>query len=173
MTDLIADLLAFGKSTSTERRPVELGSSLDQVVRLVDSTARKRQVTVDLRVDRHASPAWADPDQVKQIVLNLVLNAVEASPAGAKVTLEIAAGPRDHVTFEVRDQGAGIPPDQLESIFNPFFTTKEQGTGLGLALVHQMIVEHDGEIVVDSEVGRGTTFRVTLPTAELALRRTA
>jgi signal transduction histidine kinase len=173
VTDLIADLLAFGKSTSTERRPVELGSSLDQVVRLVDSTARKRQVTLDLRVDRHAAPAWADPDQVKQIVLNLVLNAVEASPAGAKVTLEIAAGPRDHVTFEVRDQGAGIPPDQLESIFNPFFTTKEQGTGLGLALVHQMIVEHDGEIVVDSEVGRGTTFRVTLPTAELALRRTA
>jgi two-component system sensor histidine kinase HydH len=173
VTDLIADLLAFGKSTSTERRPVELGSSLDQVVRLVESTARKRQVTVDLRVDRHAAPAWADPDQVKQIVLNLVLNAVEASPAGAKVTLEIAAGPRDHVTFEVRDQGAGIPPDQLESIFNPFFTTKEQGTGLGLALVHQMVVEHGGEIVVDSEVGRGTTFRVTLPTAELALRRTA
>jgi signal transduction histidine kinase len=173
VTDLIADLLAFGKSTSTERRPVELGSSLDQVVRLVDSTARKRQVTVDLRVDPHAAPAWADPDQVKQIVLNLVLNAVEASPAGGKVTLEIAAGPRDHVTFEVRDQGAGIPADQLESIFNPFFTTKEQGTGLGLALVHQMVVEHGGEIVVDSEVGHGTTFRVTLPTAELALRRSA
>jgi signal transduction histidine kinase len=172
VTDLIADLLAFGKSTSTERRPVELGPSLDQVVRLVDSTARKRQVTVDLHVDGHAPPAWADPDQVKQIVLNLVLNAIEASPEGGKVSLDVARGPRDHVTFEVCDQGAGIPPDQLESIFNPFFTTKEQGTGLGLALVHQMVVEHGGEIVVDSEVGRGTTFRVTLPTADMALRRT-
>jgi len=173
VTDLIADLLAFGKSTSTERRPVDLGPSLDQVVRLLDSTARKRQVSLDLHLDPKAHPAWADPDQVKQIVLNLVLNAIEASPDGGTVTLEVSAGPREQVRFEVRDLGAGIPADQIESIFNPFFTTKEQGTGLGLALVHQMVVEHGGEIVVESEVGQGTTFRVTLPTADAALRRTA
>jgi signal transduction histidine kinase len=173
VTDLIADLLAFGKSTSTERRPVDLGPSLDQVVRLLDSTARKRQVSLDLHLDPKAHPAWADPDQVKQIVLNLVLNAIEASPDGGTVTLEVSAAPREQVRFEVRDLGQGIPADQIESIFNPFFTTKEQGTGLGLALVHQMVVEHGGEIVVESEVGQGTTFRVTLPTADAALRRTA
>jgi signal transduction histidine kinase len=172
VTNLITELLAFGKSTSTERRAVELAPMLDQVVRLLDSSARKREISLDLKADEHASAAWADPDQIKQIVLNLVLNAIEASPNGRTVTLVLFAGPKDHVTFEVRDQGCGIPPDQLESIFHPFFTTKEQGTGLGLSLVHQMIVEHGGDITVESEVGRGTTFRVTLPVAEAVMKRT-
>jgi signal transduction histidine kinase len=113
----------------------------------------------------------ADPDQVKQIVLNLLLNAIEASPAGGEVTLRLrAAG--SSVVCEVQDQGPGIAADQLDNIFEPFFTTKETGTGLGLALVHQMIVEHGGAITVDSEIGRGTAFRVSLPAAEQALRRT-
>jgi signal transduction histidine kinase len=83
--------------------------------------------------------------------------------------------PRAHdesVILEVRDEGPGIAPDHLKSIFHPFFTTKETGTGLGLALVHQMVVEHGGEITVDSEVGRGSSFRVTLPTARLDLAPT-
>jgi signal transduction histidine kinase len=172
VTDLINDLLSFGKSTSTERRPVDLGASIDQVVRLLDSTARKRQVTLDLRLVEGARPAWADPDQLKQIVLNLVLNAIEASPTGGVVTIAVAPAGRGQVAFEVRDRGPGIPADQLESIFHPFFTTKEQGTGLGLSLVHQMIVEHGGDVAVESEPGTGTTFRVTLPVAEPALRQT-
>jgi signal transduction histidine kinase len=172
VTNLINDLLAFGKSTSTERRPVELGHVLDQVVRLLESTARKRQVRLELLADPRVPPAWADPDQIKQIVLNLVLNAIEASPADQVVMLRLQTAARDTVALEVRDRGSGIPPEQLESIFHPFFTTKEQGTGLGLSLVHQMVVEHGGEITVESEVGRGTVFRVTLPVAELALRPT-
>ena len=76
------------------------------------------------------------------------------------------------VVMEVRDHGAGIPADQLEHIFHPFFTTKETGTGLGLALVHQMVVDHGGEIAVESTVGQGTVFRVTLPAAQVELKRT-
>jgi signal transduction histidine kinase len=172
VTTLITDLLAFGKSTSTERRVVDLAPTLDQVMRLLDSSARKRDITLEMQADENADAAWADPDQMKQIVLNLVLNAIEASPNGRTVTLAVLAGPKDHVTVEVRDQGSGIPPDKLESIFHPFFTTKEQGTGLGLSLVHQMIVEHGGDITVESEVDKGTTFRVTLPVAESVMRRT-
>ena len=172
VTNLITDLLAFGKSTSTERRAVDAGASIDQVVRLLDSTAHKRDVTLTLRVAPHVGHAWADPDQFKQIVLNLVLNAIDASPAHSDVLLAVLAEPPGHVTVEVRDRGVGIPPDQLESIFHPFFTTKEQGTGLGLSLVHQMVVEHGGDITVESTIGHGTTFHVTLPLAELTLRRT-
>ncbi|HXH98494.1 MAG TPA: ATP-binding protein, partial [Gaiellaceae bacterium] len=172
VTNLITDLLAFGKSTSAERRPVDLAQVLEQVVRLLESTARKRQVALELRVGRAVPPALADADQIKQIVLNLALNAIEASPADREVTLTLRAGAYDTVVLEVRDRGAGIPHDQLESIFHPFFTTKEQGTGLGLSLVHQMVVEHGGEITVESEVGRGAVFRVTLPVAEVALRPT-
>jgi signal transduction histidine kinase len=172
VTNLINDLLAFGKSTSAERRPVELASILDQVVRLLESTARKRLIKLEMRARPGVPPAYADPDQIKQIVLNLVLNAIEASPQDRTVTLSLFVGRRDMVTLEVRDEGAGIPADQLESIFHPFFTTKEQGTGLGLSLVHQMVVEHGGEITVESQLGHGTVFRVLLPIAEAALRPT-
>jgi signal transduction histidine kinase len=172
VTNLINDLLAFGKSTSAERRPVDLAGILDQVVRLLESTARKRMIGLALHARPGVPPAWADPDQIKQIVLNLVLNAIDASPSDRTVTLTLFLGRRDMVTLEVRDEGAGIPADQLESIFHPFFTTKEQGTGLGLSLVHQMVVEHGGEISVESQVGQGTVFRVLLPVAEAALRPT-
>ena len=90
------------------------------------------------------------------------------SPENARVRLTAhSTGPAHaaNVVLEVSDDGAGIRADQLEDIFLPFFTTKDTGTGLGLALVHQMVVEHGGEITVESQVGEGTTFRVTLPAA--------
>jgi signal transduction histidine kinase len=171
VTDLIADLLTLGRSTSVTRTDIEVTSAMEPVVRLMDSTARKRQVTVRIVAEPRLPRVHADPDQLKQIVLNLLLNAIEASPAGGEVTLRLRRTATD-VVCEVQDQGAGIPADQLENIFEPFFTTKETGTGLGLALVHQMVVEHGGAIAVDSQVGHGTVFRVTLPALETSLRRT-
>jgi len=172
VTDLIADLLALGKSKTAERRAVELGPTLEPVVRLMESTARKRHIEVAAAFDPRVPPAWADPDQLKQIIVNLLLNAIETSSAGGHVKLDVRPAPPGSVVLEVRDDGPGIPANQLESIFHPFFTTKETGTGLGLALVHQMVVEHGGEITVESTVGRGSAFRVVLPTAPLALART-
>ncbi len=176
VTDLIADLLTLGKSRTAERRSVELLATLEPVIRLMESTAKKRQIDVVVEGDATLPAISADPDQLKQIALNLILNAIESSPAGGRVTVDARAGarlgPSAAVVVEVRDQGPGIPPDQLENIFHPFFTTKETGTGLGLALVHQMVVDHGGEIAVDSVPGRGTTFRVTLPVAQAELRRT-
>jgi signal transduction histidine kinase len=167
VTDLIAELLTLGKSTNVDRSDVDLIATIEPVVRLMDSTARKRQVAVRIAAEPGLARVHADPDQVKQIVLNLLLNAIEASPAGAEVTLRLRAAGAS-VVCEVQDQGPGIAADQLDNIFEPFFTTKDSGTGLGLALVHQMVVEHGGGIEVDSEVGRGTAFQVTLPPAEAA-----
>ena len=176
VTDLIADLLTLGKSRTTERRPVDLPVTLEPVIRLMDTTARKRQVELHSHWKPDLPAVSADPDQLKQIVLNLLLNAIETSPAGGRVMLDVrdgaVLGTTAAVVMEVRDHGAGIPADQLEHIFHPFFTTKETGTGLGLALVHQMVVDHGGEIAVESTVGQGTVFRVTLPAAQLELRRT-
>ena len=172
VTDLIADLLALGKSKTAERRPVELGPTLEPVVRLMESTARKRQIEVVATFDPRVRPVWADPDQLKQITVNLLLNAIETSAPGGHAWFEVRPAPADSVVLEVRDDGPGIPADQLENIFHPFYTTKETGTGLGLALVHQMVLEHGGEISVESAPGRGSAFRVTLPAALVALART-
>jgi signal transduction histidine kinase len=172
VTNLIADLLALGKSTTAARRAVEAGSTLEPVVRLMESTARNRKVELVSQLGERVPEIWADPDQLKQIVLNLILNAIEASPAGGQVTLNIRDSEDGTVVIEVRDQGPGIPAEQQEHIFDPFFTTKETGTGLGLALVHQMVVEHGGAIDVESAPGRGTAFRVALPKAEVALAPT-
>jgi signal transduction histidine kinase len=165
VTDLINGLLSFGKSAKVERRTVDVREALEPVVRLMQSTARKRQVDLLERFDANLPTVWADADQLKQIALNLVLNAIEASPPEGQVYLSVqAAG--EGVVLEVRDEGQGIPPDKLDDIFHPFFTTKETGTGLGLPLVHQLVVEHGGEIAVESQVDQGTVFRVTLPVAK-------
>jgi signal transduction histidine kinase len=169
--NLLTDLLALGKSTTVEYRSVEVVPTLEPVLRLMESTARKRGVTLVVRAGAALPPVWADADRLKQILLNLVLNAIDVSPQGSEVTVAIRPA-RQGVLIEVSDHGPGIPPDHLENIFNPFFTTKETGTGLGLALVHQMVVEHGGQISVDSTPGRGSIFRVTLPAAPAALERT-
>ncbi len=172
VTDLIADLLALGKSAAAERRAVEIEETLEPVLRLMESTARKRRVTLAVDPAAGLPPVWADPDQLKQIVLNLLLNAIDASPPDGVVHLGLRPAGPTGLVLEVRDQGPGIPAPQMEHIFDPFFTTKETGTGLGLPLVRQMVLEHGGEIAVESEPGRGTTFRVTLPAAQVPLART-
>ena len=168
VTSLITDLLALGKSPKAKRSAVAITPALEPVMRLMESTAQKRGVEMTSQIGARLPEVWADPDQIKQIVLNLLLNAIEASPNEGHVHLAVNARPSNlagvwTVGIDVHDQGPGIPADQLEDIFHPFFTTKESGTGLGLALVHQMVVEHGGEITVESEVGRGTIFHVTLP----------
>ena len=120
----------------------------------------------------------ADPEQLSQVMLNLVTNARDASPAGAAVSIsavradavpflrERLAEPDQFAAILVRDRGAGIKPDVLDRIFEPLFTTKPSGgTGLGLAVAQQIIAEHGGEIVVESEAGKGATFYVALPLA--------
>lgn len=165
VTDLISGLLSFGKSTKAERRAVEVAETLEPVVRLMQSTAKKRGIDLSSNLSTNLPALWADPDQLKQIVLNLLLNAIEASATDTHVRLS-ALRADGRVWLAVSDEGPGIPKEQLDDIFHPFFTTKETGTGLGLALVHQMVIDHGGEITVESQVGRGTTFRVALPTAQ-------
>lgn len=172
VTDLLSDLLALGKSTTAQRTLVDLARTIEPVLRLMASTARKRQVELVVRHRGDLPPVLADPDQLKQITLNLVLNAIEVSPPGSEIVVELRAASWGGLVLEVRDHGTGIPSDQVENIFSPFFTTKEAGTGLGLALTHQMVVEHGGDIAVETVEGRGSVFRVTLPQAPEPLRDT-
>lgn len=121
-----------------------------------------------LAIEADAGP-WtveADPDQLSQVFHNLVLNAVQAMPGGGRVTLGFRRAGEGQVVVSVADQGVGIPPAHVSRIFDPYFTTKAQGTGLGLSVVHAVVQRHGGTLSVDSQEGRGTVFTVTLPAAE-------
>src|SRR5262249_10258905 len=123
--------------------------------------------SVDLDGPPDGLAAWADAGQLKRALLNLLRNAVQASPEGGAVVLAVAR--RDglsRVRIRVADTGRGIPADQVDRIFTPFFTTKEKGTGFGLAFVREIVTDHGGTLSVESAVGRGSTFTVEIAEAE-------
>ena len=103
-----------------------------------------------------------DADQIKQVLINLIKNAVEAMPQGGTITIR-TRGNAKGIFVEVQDTGKGITPEHLNEIFNPFFTTKEKGTGLGLAVSLKILNDHNGELLVSSQVGEGSVFTVRLP----------
>ena len=105
---------------------------------------------------------------MQQALRNLIGNGVEVMPSGGAVTMKTALGADGAVMIEVGDAGPGIPPDVLDKIFAPFFTTKARGTGLGLAVVRKVMDRHKGRVDVESQVGKGTTFRLYLPVAQTA-----
>jgi signal transduction histidine kinase len=139
---------------------------VEQVVRFLQVSARKKEVILERVGDRLPTGA-ADASRLKQALVNLVLNAIQASPAGRTVTVathtEVDAAGRPIVEIAVCDEGAGIPEAERESIFHPFFTTKDNGTGLGLPVTRQIVSDHGGSISVDGVVGCGATFVIRLP----------
>jgi signal transduction histidine kinase len=169
ISDLITELLSFARSPTRSLGSVSLNELGERVVTLLDPEARKHKVELRRQFSPNLSAVLADADQVKQVLINLVLNAIQATQAGGQVSVTTRATQRGTSMFgqiEIRDTGVGIPKEQLADIFNPFFTTKDKGTGLGLAIAHQIIMEHGGFNSVDSNEGVGTTFLVDLPAYE-------
>ncbi len=165
---VIRQLLDLSRPMEIEKKPTRLGPLLDHTVRLIDVHARKRGITVKTDVSPEAPFVMADPDRIKQVLLNLCLNAIEAMQARGTLTLSLGRHNEKMVRVEVSDTGAGIPGDDLENIFDPYYTTKSSGTGLGLAIVHRIVEAHGGEIRVRSEAGRGTVFIILLPSSDEA-----
>jgi two-component system NtrC family sensor kinase len=164
--DLVKNLLAFSRSAPMNPAPSDLNTVVDQLLKLV---AHKLEITgIQLQLDLAPDlpPVYCDAAQIEQVLLALVTNAVDAMPRGGNLWLRTRfLNDSGQTEIQVRDDGAGIPPEILPRIFEPFMTTKEtgKGVGLGLAVSHSIIEAHRGTITVQSEVGRGTTFTVTLP----------
>jgi nitrogen-specific signal transduction histidine kinase/CheY-like chemotaxis protein len=169
--DLTQQLLTFSKGGDPMRSAIELPAIVEEVAQFALRGSRSK---CDFSLQKDLWPANADKGQIGQIVQNLVINAGQAMPSGGIVRIcaeneTIAEGapmpldPGDYVHISVADSGTGIAPNDLANIFDPYFTTKKNGSGLGLATVYSIVKKHNGHISVESEMGRGTTFHLRLP----------
>ena len=145
-------------------KPEELrvGDMLTELSTLVGGDPRQSKVQFRVIAPSDLPPIRADWNHLKQVLLNLVLNGMQAMPEGGTLTIEANA---DHRTLflTIEDSGTGIRPEDLPKIFEPYFTTKATGSGLGLAIARRIIEAHGGKIVAESESGHGSRFRITLP----------
>jgi PAS domain S-box-containing protein len=174
MGNLVANLLQFSRRGPEQISTVDLRQELTQAVELVYYHLRKRQIRVVQELAPDTPAIYADRQKLRQVFLNLITNASDAMPAGGTLTLRSAPvtlpGNRAGVQIDIEDTGVGIAAANLRRIFDPFFTTKEEGkgTGLGLAICRRVIEEHQGNILIESEVDRGTRVRMVLPVQNFA-----
>lgn len=164
--EIVRNLMTFGRPSSMNYEPADLNLVIDRCVRLVKHHLEMKSIELHLNLAKDLSPVRCDPGQIEQVLLALVMNAIDALPNGGTLTLGThKASSGSDVQVEVRDDGVGMPPEILKNMFEPFFTTKERGRGLGLGLAisRQIVERHQGRIEVESTPGRGTRFIITLP----------
>ncbi|MFZ5444589.1 MAG: sensor histidine kinase [Myxococcota bacterium] len=157
--NLVAQLMSFGRKKTPQAQRLELQPVLEELERLAAPHTRGGRLVFDVE---KGLTLWADQAQLLQVLLNLVTNAFQATGEGGVVVVR-AHRKQGQVVFEVIDTGEGIAPENLDKLFDPFFTTRKEGHGIGLALVQQLVAQHGGEIKVSSALGDGTTFRLWWP----------
>ena len=164
LREILDDFLRFAGRIEIERRPVELNRLLEELVDFLSPQAGLQRVQLRLKRAPHDVTAAADPKLIKQAVLNLMLNGLQAMPSGGEMILALSNGDGQAV-IDVIDTGPGIPPETVDKIFQAYYSTKKGGTGLGLAMAKRIAHEHGGSIHVRSEPGKGSDFALRLPLA--------
>lgn len=171
---IIRRLLDFAREKAPEKKYCDLNGLIEETVRIVERPAQVRDIEVRLELDPGLPQAWVDADLIRQVVMNLLVNAQQAIEDRGSITIATrrveapvpaGAAPQAMAEISITDTGSGIPEQNLKRIFDPFFTSKEpgKGTGLGLSVSHGIVSAHGGSIRVESRVGEGSTFRVLLP----------
>ncbi len=159
---IVEQFLSLARPLPLKPERLSTDELLRELVALVEADARSAGVRLVLALPPDLPPIVADRDHLKQVMLNLILNGLQAMPEGGTLTLE-ATRARDGLTLAVADTGDGIPPEALPRVFDPYFTTKAKGLGLGLAIARRIVEEHGGKIEVESQPARGSRFSVILP----------
>jgi signal transduction histidine kinase len=163
LTNVVSSLLAFARPPRIDAQPVTVDALLQRARLLAGAELGNKPVQLRCDEPPHLPPVRADADLLCQVLLGLVVNAVEATPAGSEVRIDACAA-ADGVEIAVSDRGPGVAPELRERIFDPFFTTRPRGTGLGLAIAKQIVEAHGGRIQVGERAGGGARFAVYLPT---------
>ncbi|TAK09909.1 GAF domain-containing sensor histidine kinase [bacterium] len=164
---LINDLLNFARPSTPNVSAEDINEIVESIVRILETEAKEKEVQIYRRLATGLPKIFIDKEQIKQVSMNLILNALQSIEGRGVVEVSTRLFAKNHfeqyIQIGIRDSGVGIPERDVENIFTPFFTTKKDGSGLGLSISHQMVQEHGGYIVVESQVGRGTTFFINLP----------
>ena len=164
ITKIMNQLLSFARKRPVERRPLNLSVVIKDVLEVVQERMKSNNIQTQIDIVSPVPEVLADPDQMSQVLLNLILNACQAMPEGGTIRIGLQSH-HPNLELTISDSGDGIPKENVSRLFDPFFTTKPvgEGTGLGLTVAHGIIQEHDGTITVDSKPGQGATFRILLP----------
>jgi PAS domain S-box-containing protein len=166
-SDIVNNLLNFSRTGgATEFTELSINQVLDDTLQLLEPQLRRNLIEIVRHYDPDIPKAYGNAVKLQQIFTNLILNARDAIPEGGRIMLSTSSNDEDTLTVEVSDTGIGIAPENVAKIYDPFYTTKGvgRGTGLGLAVSYGIVQEHSGHISVESTPGKGTTFRITLPT---------
>jgi two-component system, NtrC family, sensor kinase len=161
--EILAALLSFSRPSEIKKEQYDLVVTLEESLALLSFQARTAGVEVKTKFPAGPVGLYGDKSQIKQLFLNIFLNAIQAMEEGGELSAEILPAGGGKVIVRVTDSGIGIPEENMDKIYDPFFTTKKGGTGLGLSICYSIVKSHQGEIEVRSRVGEGTTVLVTLP----------
>lgn len=162
LNGLITDFLTFGRQLDPHCQVTDMEALIVRAMDQLRPAAEHKDIILEFGRQCGDCRAEVDADMLQQVLLNLLLNALQATPPGGSIRISLARS-AEHLFLHVRDTGCGIPPDIIGKVFDPFFTTKSDGTGLGLANAYKIIESHDGTLEVVSRVEEGTTFSIKLP----------
>jgi two-component system NtrC family sensor kinase len=160
--DIVQGLLSFAREKKLRASEVNVNDILEEVLSLVVNQSLFHNIKIKKSFDQGPQTIVADETQLKQVFLNIILNAAQAMEGNGKLTISTIFD-KKQIKIKIADIGPGIPPEVMGKLFSPFFTTKEKGTGLGLAISYGIIERHQGKIDVETDLGKGSTFVITLP----------
>jgi signal transduction histidine kinase len=174
ISSLVNELLEFARPSDPRFELEEINPILDGMILLTSTESKKKKIEIVKDYLQDLPPISIDREQIKQVFLNILLNAIEATPANGRIVVKtrsyLKPGGSPYLQVVIADNGSGIPREFLEDIFNPFFTTKPKGSGLGLSISNQIVQDHDGYIHVESELNSGSSFFVNLPLTQDLVR---
>jgi signal transduction histidine kinase len=167
---IVKGLLDFARQTKPQKQKLDINKVAEDVITLVRNQASFQNITIRADLNSSIPKVLADADQMRQVVLNIILNAADAMPQGGEIRVSSLLNPiTSQVMLRISDTGPGIPVEIQDKLFEPFFTTKTTGTGLGLAIAYGIMERHRGALSIESSLGQGTTIVVILPTNVEAL----
>jgi two-component system sensor histidine kinase HydH len=165
LNQTVTEFLDFARPREPSLRPCNLEEILERNLEFLHPEIEKYHITVERQYHLDGHPLAADPDLLYRAFMNILMNAIQALPEGGKITVTTGFGPHQDngVQIQIQDDGEGIEPETVQKIFNPFFTTKDMGSGLGLPIVKSIIESHQGTVRIDSTPGQGTIVSIVLP----------